>query len=217
MPFRSALEKSLSAYISNHYPGGTCAVFCSSRPLSKAAPSAPISAAAEQEEEVAVTEPGATEPATVADVADIVPQESHEEALESKDKERFIASETKEEHVPTESPQEHADQNVEATSSDLKELGSGDSEPKAGDASAVPTEEPEKEEETDSASGKIGEAIAGEESPPKTAQLQETQAHPVDQKESEPPTAVQETEEPEDHPVFTIQIVANKYNVPNFW
>lgn len=194
---RAELAKSLAAYAKNHFPSGSSSVTCSQHPLLPPAPPATLSPPApttsQPAEEILekVEEPV---------VSDIVP-------------EQVAAGDNEPAPTPAvgDSPKEEVDQ-----PGGLEKLDEKVEEVKEEEAGVIPVEGAEVED----SKATPAEPIVEEEAAKEQTTLEEPSLDekPVVEEETKSVAAVEERKQERiENPVYTLEVVGNKYNTSNFW
>ncbi|OXC69177.1 hypothetical protein AYX13_02120 [Cryptococcus neoformans] len=207
--FRAELAKSLEAYSKNHFPSGFYSVACSQFPLN------PQSAAA------AVAEPDSIAPSETAPAEDPIPTAAEGEPF----------AETAVEKMDTE-------EDADVTDVVTELVNSGDLEPSSTPAvghveGKVDISDPERLEALDEAVEEEKEREEEEERANGEANVVENISEPKAEEEDGPKLPEEEEEEIEkkiedlnvedmkqkrvENPVYTLEVVGNRYNPSNFW
>ncbi|WVQ69887.1 uncharacterized protein L199_008110 [Kwoniella botswanensis] len=201
--FRSALSQSLAKYAKNHFPSGQSSVSCSQHPLLPPAPPAPTStqASAPESGSPSTTQLAEADPAaegTAEPVTDVITEQVNEGDLEPAPTPATgdLDVDKKDELVRPESL-DQLDELVE----EAKEEEEGVKTPKEGSR-------PDVTEVDDS--GKEEKVLT----PPTAVEdIVETE----EQKEPVGGGIEERKQEKIDNPIYTLEIVGNKYNPNNFW
>lgn len=215
---RSAeLHKSLQAYTKNHFPNGTSSVSCSQYPLLP--PEPPVGVSISEPAEAHALEATETETKAADIVTDVVEEQVGEGHAEPAPTPAVGAEAAKHEEVDEPGGLEKVDE-------EIREANEAES---AAGAAAGKSEEPAAET---TEGGKEG--AKGHEDVAMSEAKSEVEAPNVEEstEENEPPIALPSTEAPTteavpvkevrkqeriENPVYTLQIVGNKYNLNNFW
>ncbi|KAK4686398.1 hypothetical protein P7C73_g3722, partial [Tremellales sp. Uapishka_1] len=203
--FRAELAKSLSSYTKNHFSTGYSSVYCSQHPLLP--PSPPVPA----EEPVARAIP--EEPVT-----DVVPElVGAGEAEPAPTPAVGGGAEEKTEEVVEEGGLEKVDDLVEEAKVEEEKVEAKEAEEggvESGiekDGEAVPET---KVDEDDTEVDKSEKEVGGDEKPEPVAVPQVEEVVPEPAKEPEVEARKQERVE---NPIYTLELVGNRYNTSNFW
>ncbi|KAK6903129.1 F-actin capping [Kwoniella mangroviensis CBS 8886] len=201
--FRSALSQSLTKYAKNHFPSGQSSVSCSQYPLSPPAPPAPTSTqasgpASESPSTTQLAEADSAAEETAEPVTDVITEQVNEGDLEPAPTPATgdVDVDKKDELVRPESL-DQLDELVE----EAKEEEEGVKTPKEGVRPDVAEVDESGEEE------KVL-------TPPTAV---EDNVETEEQKEPVGGVAEERKQEKIDNPLYTLEIVGNKYNPNNFW
>ncbi|WWD16125.1 hypothetical protein CI109_100550 [Kwoniella shandongensis] len=198
--FRAELAKSLSAYAKNHFPSGFSSVSSSQFPLLPPAPEPPVV------------------PAPVADESTETPNPTEAESSEP------IVTDVVEEQVGTGEVEPVPTPAVEGVSTKLEEVDQEGGLEKVDELVEEAKEEEEREEAGEKADGndtpKVEEDTLedGKEVPvSEVSKVDETIVEAPEETVAAPVQVEERKQERVENPIYTLEIVGNRYNPNNFW